>query len=475
MINNSIMLLRRIGLWIGNKIAHSFLFGFLILGGIGCYLVTHYSAKTVTNHAEKWKIGYTHGEPIRYAFLKAVVEEAKFRGIEYELIPTNGTEETVKMISDEKIDFGLTTGGIEVSKTIHPHAREVMPLYVERLHLLVKNEVFAATSKNLWALKGHTVNLDGRFTGTHIVAWELLRFAGLIDTQNNMQFTPSYLAKEELLAAKDRRLLPDAIFYLGGVPSDTVQKIVSDFGYQLVGLPFQEAITLDHFKQLPPTSSEIDGTQSHLNKKFIYETSIPPFTYGIHPPVPHAMLNTFGTRLIFIARKSIDTSAVQHLIEVVLSPNISQLTSPPLKRDLLLSPFEFKPHPGVSKFLNADKHLTINDIFDFFQNVMQKWGLMLGIYLLAQQILQKAFKKKDTREKIEEYVQVVMEIEKELISIHGGDASSQIAGLRSRLHETRLKMMNAYINGNLINPQHLDHALKVIQMADKNLSPARSD
>ena len=463
--------IKRIGMWLGNKIAHSFTFGILFLGAIGYFLIAHYSGQTAPIHAEKRKIGFTSGGPVREAFLKAVAEEGKLRGIDYEVIPTLGTEETVRMIADGKLDFGLTVGGVEMTRGIDPQVREVMPIYVEPLHLLVKNEIFKATSESIWNLKGHTVNLGGRFTGTHVVAWEVLRFAGLIDARNLMQFTPSYIYEEELMTVTDRRKLPDAIFLLAGVPSPNVQKLV-DRGYRLLDLPFHEALTLDHFKNLA-SASAVAGTQTRLNKQFIYETSIPAFTYGIQPPVPHARLKTFGTRLTFIAQPGMDASAVQNLIEVVLSPNISQLTNPPLQRELLLTPYEFKPHPGVAQYLEADKHLTMNDIFSFFQNVLQKWGIVIGIYMLLQKLLQHALKKKDTREKIEKYVQEVMDIENELVSTGGeGISAEQLAGLRARLQETRLTMMSAYVSDNLKNPQQLDHALKIMQLADQNLAHA---
>jgi len=460
--------IKPIVIWLGNKIAYSFTFGILFLGGIGYFLVTHYSGQAVPTHAEKLKIGFTSGGPVRAGFLKAVAEEGKLRGIDYELISTQGTEETVQMIADGRLDFGLIVGGVEASQAGDQPIREAMPIYVEPLHLLVKNEIFKATSESLWNLKGHTVNLGGQLTGTHVVAWELLRFAGLIDAQNHMQFTPSYIHQEELAAATDRRQLPDAIFLLAGIPSVNVQKLVTDFGYRLLDLPFHEALTLDRFKTLA-SASAVDGTRSRLNKQFLHETSIPAFTYGIQPPVPQARLKTFGARLTFITQQNMDAGAVRHLIEVVLSPNVAQLASPPLQRDLLLTPYEFKPHPGVSQYLNADKHLTLDDIFGFFQNVLQKWGIVIGIYMLLQKLLRQVLRKK---EGVEKYMREVMEIEKEWSSNEGGVSPEQLAGLRTRLQEIRLKMMSAYVNRNLKDPQQFNHALKAVQLADQNLAHA---
>lgn len=471
-MDNQEMDFKQIGIWIGHKIAYSFTFAFLFLGGIGYFLISQYSHEAAESRAEKWKIGYTSGGPVCEAFLKAVVDEAKLRGIDYELIPTQGTEKTAQMIAEGNLDFGLTVGGIETDLGMDAHIREVMPVYVEPLHLLVKKEIFKAISEDFGNLRGRTVNLSGQITGTRIVTWELLRFARLIDARNRMQFTPSYISQDDLMAITDRRRLPDAIFLIAGVPSPNVRKLVTDFGYRLVELPFHEALTLDHFKNLA-SASAVDGTRSHLNKQFIYETSIPAFTYGIQPPVPHAMLKTFGTRLTFITHKDMDAAAVKHLIEVVLSPNIAELTSPPLRGDLLLTPFEYKPHPGVAQYISAGKHVTMDDIFSFFRNVLEKWGLVIGIYMLLQKLLKHAIRKKDTREEIEKYIQEVVDIEKELASIRGWEGHmAELLRLRARLQETRLKMMSAYVNQNLKSPHLFDHALKAIQLADQSLTHA---
>src|SRR5262249_47867559 len=182
--------------------------------------------------------------------------EVARQGIEVELHETHGSEEALDQVNDRRLDAALIQGGLRMNG--RPNVRQVLPLHMEAMHLLVKNECFDAVAEHLAALEGKTVNLSEADSGNHSLAVDPLAFAGLHarGPDRPRGYVPLELSRQQLFAEKDRARLPDAIMLVSSLPSTTARLLVTRHGYRLVPLPFGEAFALE---SLAPESSNPGG------------------------------------------------------------------------------------------------------------------------------------------------------------------------------------------------------------------------
>src|SRR5262249_9733718 len=88
---------------------------------------------------------------------RTLVAAGATRGVEVRVVETLRTEDELDRVNTGTVDFALVAGAFHVGH--HEHVREVAPLYVEALHLLVKEDLGEAVSRHLGALRGHTVDV----------------------------------------------------------------------------------------------------------------------------------------------------------------------------------------------------------------------------------------------------------------------------------------------------------------------------
>ena len=86
-------------------------------------------------------------------------------------------EDALYCLNAGTLDLALVQGGLSLER--RTEARQVVPLHVEPLHLLVKGELHGEVSRQLAALRGKTVNVSQVGSGTYDLSLEVLRFAGL--------------------------------------------------------------------------------------------------------------------------------------------------------------------------------------------------------------------------------------------------------------------------------------------------------
>src|SRR5262245_44357916 len=201
-----------------------------------------------------------------------------------------GTLEALEEIdSSSEIKLALVVGG--VTSRDYPRVRTVTTLTTEHLHLLVKPE-FAETG--IAGLHGKRIFLGPSTTASHHVARDVLDFVGLhvaadgksdgyiIDATSREQALREIeriQLLEESARAEAIARLPDAVMVLAPLPSPFVKPLVTDFGYQLVPLPFAEAYGLDHLN--PPT---VEGVR--IERSMLTPGVIPAYTYRGNPPDP---------------------------------------------------------------------------------------------------------------------------------------------------------------------------------------------
>jgi len=361
-------------------------FALMVLVGLGAYFTHQFVQKEESGAHLHLRLGFTTGGAIRRAFLESITRADDGAQLKVELVETSGMEDTLERLKQGALEAGVIMSGVEEEPS--DLVQELMPLYVEPLHLMVRAELYPEVSQGIAALKGKSVNMDGRHTGTHVLSWELMRFAGLVEAGEKPNFLPSYLQRDALRQAVEAGRGPDAAFISEGVPSGAVRDLVVRHGYRPVELPYGESFGLDDFLHAKG-ADRADGTKMRLNRLFVGSARIPAFAYSVDPPVPARDITTLGSRLVLVGRDDLDSSSAARLIELVLSPNVAQRIRPPLTPSLFDLPYEFERHEGAEEFLRSRTSLSVDDAIDFYEDVMKKWGIAFAIFLFVQKLAQR--------------------------------------------------------------------------------------
>jgi TRAP-type uncharacterized transport system substrate-binding protein len=259
--------------------------------------------------------------------------------------------------------LALVQGGLLMSG--RPNIRQVATLQIEPLHLLVKEELLAGVSNHLGALTGKTVNLGETGSGTHTLALEVLTFAGMKpgDAKEPLTYVPTLFGREQLLSEQDRTRLPDAILQVDPLPSETARYLVTRRGYRVAPLPFGVAFALQSL-----STPELEGSSENPNERIdmarIVATTIPAFTYGVEPPIPATTIPTLGARLLLVAHKDVDSSAMRHLIEATYQTDFAKIVHPPLDAKLMEAPPQYRWHEGAQLYRERNKPIVSGPLMD---------------------------------------------------------------------------------------------------------------
>jgi len=318
-------------------------------------------------------------EGLRSQIAERLADEARRHKLSLRLVPTAGSRETLDLIEARKLDLALVQGGLD--STRHPHVRQVAALHIEPLHLLVKPALRPVVVENLRAIRGKAVNLGPVGSGTHELALDVLRFAGLEpkDASGSGDYTVATLTYRDLAESTDAANLPDVVLTVSPLPSPVVRALVVRHHYQLVELPFGEAFALDALNRRNRGASEFLGADSsEVTKLQIHTTSIPAFTYGIEPPSPPMEFRSFGPRLLLVAHQAVPSAVVRRLLEAVFSPQFAQLTKPPLDSTSLSGSPEYPLHAGTEEYIEFNKPLLAGDVIDLLEKGTSLLGGLLG-------------------------------------------------------------------------------------------------
>jgi hypothetical protein len=190
----------------------------------------------------------------RAAVAASLVRAGAARGLDAHLVETASMSEALDEVNAGRIDLALVSGVSRLGE--HPQVREVAPLYVEALHLLVKQEIADAVAESLGALRGRRVAISASGSVTAGLAMAVLAFAGL-DANEGAARQGVVVDESDLrdlmdrVARGDRQSMPDAIFRLETIPSKVVLTLVREAEYRLVALPFADALRLSALRSPP--------------------------------------------------------------------------------------------------------------------------------------------------------------------------------------------------------------------------------
>lgn len=312
----------------------------------------------------------------RYEMASALKDHLSKHRIELELVPSQGSEDSLTLLDKGKIDLALVQGGLNLRD--RKQVRQISALQIEPLHVLVKEEIEVAfQEKGLKGLQGKRVFAGSPSSGTHVLAVNLLDFLELgLDPSrdpNSVILVDEFRSYEDLFQAS-ADAIPDAIFHVSMVPSPIADKLTGQRGYRLVSVPYARAFT---------RSGAIEARD--LNRSLVSECTIPAYTYGVSPDVPDRDLLTLGSRMLLVAHRDLANTSIQRLLSAIFDPDLMRHTNLDLDSKVLELPAEYELHPGVAQYRNRNKALIASDIIDYMDNLLAILATVAGALFFLYQ------------------------------------------------------------------------------------------
>ncbi|HWP65530.1 MAG TPA: TAXI family TRAP transporter solute-binding subunit [Candidatus Limnocylindria bacterium] len=337
----------------------------LVLAG----LVAVLSQRTVT---PRFTLSAGAAGTTRAHLAAELVRAARAHGAAGELVLVPDVADELAEVNAGRIDFALITGVYHLGP--HEHVREVGALYLEALHLLVKEELAAAVADDLGALGRRTVDLGPRGSETEALARMVLSFAQLTGPSEHPPLVLRNLSYDELRSLTDapESELPDAIFHLAVVPSQLALRAIRERGYRLVPLPFADAMRLSALTN--------DGTAGDhgIDWQYVTDAAIPPFTYSMRPAVPATRLHTVGSRLLLVANEQVPEDTVALVLEAAFHSRFARIADPPLTPSVLTIPPRIRLHPGTVAYTRRNDPILTADSVDTMNNMLSIVGALVG-------------------------------------------------------------------------------------------------
>jgi TRAP-type uncharacterized transport system substrate-binding protein len=288
----------------------------------------------------------------RHYLARILQKEAPKQGVTLIVQPREGTLSVLQGVSDGKIDLALIQGGLD---TVFPHVEHVATIGVEMVHLLVKHGIHGMND-----LRGKSVNLGPKDSGEREVGVTITQFAGYAE---NVDYVEENFTAEQLLALPPDRM-PDAIFVISSVPSYLAELLVRNRGYDVVEIPFPEALALRH-------GWAADGR-------------ILSYTYNLAPPVPAQTIQTVAVNLHLVANSRVNPAAIEKVLEVLYSPSVANTLRQPIDEAKIAVSSGYPISAGMTAYVNRNESVftleTWNKLAGMFGLVMSFGGM--GIVVL---------------------------------------------------------------------------------------------
>jgi TRAP-type uncharacterized transport system substrate-binding protein len=377
----------------------------------------------------------------RHRIAQALQREAAPRGLAIELQPMAGSEDALQAVEAHRVDAALVQGGLDMVE--HPGLRQVAVLHVEPLHLLVKDDISGAIACNLAGLRHKVVNLGERGSGTYLLAAEVMAFSGL---RAGIDYTESTRSYAELERETEVSRLPDAVFTVSTLPSPVARHLVTMHHYRLMSLPFRDAFVL----------GALDGARNpgemptRIDRRYVYDATIPAFAYEIEPGVPPEAIHTLGTRLLLVARKGLAASTIRRILEVVFNSPFSHVLQPPIDVGLLESAPELPWHDGTVEYVRRNSPLIAGDVIDLIEKEVSILGVLVGGLFCLTQWLRRRYRRRRERS-FEAYILQVARVERRALELSRAPTLdlAELLRLQEDLSQIKGEALERFADGEL--------------------------
>jgi TRAP-type uncharacterized transport system substrate-binding protein len=294
----------------------------------------------------------------RHHLVKVLQAEAQKSGITLEIQPIHGSIETLKAVSQGKLDLALIQGGL--SRKI-PNVDHVAVLPPETVHILVKPDI-----ENIEALKGKIINMGSIGGGTRVVTKNILDF---IELKEGSDYIETNYSDEELVDMNPE-YLPDAIVSISYMPSYLADYFVQERGYKILDIPHSQSFS---FRYLWAKESQILMS-----------------TYSVSPLVPEEDINTIGVELELVANSNVNPNAISKLLGILYNSSIENIVKQSLEEESGSSFSDFPLSPGTIAYTNRNNPIFTLELLD----KIKYWGGSAMAFISSLMVIVKWFRGK---------------------------------------------------------------------------------
>jgi hypothetical protein len=168
------------------------------------------------------------------------------------------------------------------------------------------------------------------------------------------------------LSEKHRERLPDAVFISTMPPSDLVRRLVVQFDFRLIPLPFGDAFrltALQHAARFVPTEG--------IRREHIVDATIPAYAYEASPAVPPQSIATLGLRVLVITNVRTPRATVTKLLDRIIASRFAEAMQPTLDAGIVRQHAELPWHPGAIDYRRRDEPLITGEGLGVISNALQ--------------------------------------------------------------------------------------------------------
>ncbi len=346
---------------------------------------------------------------------RALAHEVSALGTEVEILAEASEQVELAAVDSGSVDFALVSGAFRIER--FPNVRQVAPLYVEALHLLVKHDLPASIGTDLAGLRGRVIDvgpLDGATAGLAAAVLEFseVPLAGGPAAGSVVLHSLAPAELEALVQRGDPKAMPDAVFHLATVPSELAQKLLDSGFYRLEPLPFADAIRMSALLREEP----INALDAEIERASVLDTVIPGFVYGADPASPPEPLHTLGTRLLLVAGQRVSPETVGRFLQATFHSRFARIVEPPLDSSVLALPRRLQLHPGTIAFKNRDQPVITANSVDELSNTLSVLGALVGGSIFLWSAWQQR-RRARTDAMFGAYIRRVAEVERKAVEI----------------------------------------------------------
>jgi TRAP-type uncharacterized transport system substrate-binding protein len=367
----------------------------------------------------------------RHYLARILQAEAHKKDLTLIVRPEEGSLAALEEVSEGRIDLAFVQGG---GSADFPNVEHVASVAPELLHLLVKPGV-----KGMSDLRGHSVNLGVRDGTEHEVALTIMQFARYVE---NVDYVETSYDAEQLLSLPDRAM-PDAIFIISSVPSYLVELLVRERQYDVVEIPFPEALAMRY--------------------GWAADARILSYAYNTNPPVPAKNIQTVAVNVHLVANARTDPAAISKLLEVLYSPSVANQLRQPIDPSRIAVSSGYPISRGMTAYLTRnDAIITLQT----WQKLTSLFGLFMsfsGVALVVLRWLRGAKSWHD--EEFHQYLAEVATIARTIFTMEaqGKLDVAELKRLRDRLAGLRTLLIERYPKVSFKDPLLFDRCIASVR------------
>lgn len=373
----------------------------------------------------------------RHFLVKLLQNVGKDYGLSLVITPTSGSFQALEAVDKGKLDVAVIQGGLN---TKYPNVVHVATIAPEILHLLVK-----PTIKTVSDLKGKTISMGSKRGGTRLAAKDVLAFSELKEGKDYKTIDYSLEELTSIWPAK----LPDAIFVLSTIPSDFVDFMVKERGYDVLEIPFPDALGYKY--------------------GWVANSVILPFTYRVNPAVPATLIKGVGINMIVVANRNVDPKAIYALLRALYSKALASRLRIDFDPSIILKSSFYPESSGTKKYIARDDPIFSPDIIDKFLKIGYAIALAASLYELIRRLLKKKdiFKDKEFKAYLEQIAAINKDLEK--LSLEKTINQAALHKLANQVTSIKTKMLEEYPNAKLADPSLVPNIMQSLSLIDHDI------